>query len=99
MWTPQDEADYDGMKGSLVETADGVALGTVVEVLHPQPDRMPGIGGYVLLVRPAAAGGPLTATTYVPDTAISAVVAGQVIISQTAAEVPAQPWATEQDVP
>ncbi len=99
MWTPQDEADYDGMKGSSVVTADGVALGTVVEVLHPQPDHLPGMGGYLLLVRPAAAGGPLTAATYVPDAAISAVTAGQVTLSQTAAEIPAQPWATEQDAP
>jgi hypothetical protein len=98
MWTPQDEADYDGMKGSEVVTADGVTLGPIVEVLHPQPDRMPGIGGYLLLVRPGP-GSPLTAATYVPDTAISAVTEGQVTISQTAAEVPTQPWPTEQDVP
>lgn len=99
MWTPQDEADYDGMKDSQIVTADGVALGQIVEVLHPQPDRMPGIsGGYLLLVRPGA-GSPLAAATYVPNTAISAVTANQVTITQTAAEVPAQPWATEQDAP
>lgn len=97
MWTPQDEADYDGMKGSRVVTADGVELGTVVEVLHPQPDHMPGMGGHLLLVRPAAAGGPLTTATYLPEAAISAVTAGQVTINQSAAEVPAQPWATEPD--
>jgi hypothetical protein len=98
MWTPQDEADYDGLKGSQVVTADGVALGPIVEVLHPQPDRMPGIGGYLLLVRPGS-GSPLTAATYVPDTAISAVAENQVTIMQTAAQLPAQPWATEQDAP
>ena len=99
MWTPQDEADYDGMKGSSVVTADGVTLGTVVEVLHPQPDHLPGMGGNLLLVRPDAAGGPLPAATYVPDAAISAVTAGQVTVSQTATEIPAQHWATEQDAP
>lgn len=97
MWTPQDEADYDGMKGSRVVTADGVELGTVVEVLHPQPDHMPGLGGHLLLVRPASADGPLTATTYLPQAAISAVTAGQITIVQTAAEIPSQPWATEPD--
>ncbi len=97
MWTPQDEADYDGMKGSRVVTADGVPLGTIVEVLHPQPDHLPGIGGHLLLVRPDAAGSPLSAPTYVPDAAISAVVAGQVTLAQAAAEIPAQPWTTEQD--
>ena len=99
MLTPQDEADYDGMKGSRVVTTDGVSLGTVAEVLHPQPDPMPGIGGYLLLVRPDPAGSPLSAPTYVPDAAISAVIAGQVTLSQTAAEIPAQPWTTEQDAP
>jgi hypothetical protein len=98
MWTPQDEADYDGMKGSHVVTADGVTLGTVVEVLHPQPDHLPGMGGYLLLVRPDA-GSPLSAPTYVPDAAISAVTADQVTLTQTAAELPSQPWATERDAP
>ncbi len=99
MWTPQDEADYDGMKGSQVVTADGVALGPIVEVLHPQPDHMPGLGGgYLLLVRPGT-GSPLTAATYVPVAAISSVIADQVTITQTAAELPSQPWATEQDAP
>lgn len=95
MWTPQDEADYDGLKGSRVDTADGVGLGTVVEVLHPQPDHLPGMGGYLLLVRPES-GSPLTAATYVPDAAIASVTAGQVTLTQTAAEVATQPWATEQ---
>ena len=97
MWTPQDEADYDGMKGSRVVTADGIELGTVVGVLHPQPDHAPGIGGHLLLVRPVASGGPLTMATYLPEAAIAAVSAGQITITQTAAEVPAQPWATEPD--
>jgi hypothetical protein len=97
MWTPQDEADYDGMKGSSVVSADGVALGTVVEVLRPQPAHLPGLsGGHMLLVRPGP-GSPLAAETYVPDTAISGMTAGQVTIAQTAAEVPVQPWSTERD--
>lgn len=95
MWTPQDEADYDGMKGSDVVSADDVELGTVIEVLHPRPDHLPGMGGYLLLVRPGS-GSPLAAETYVPDAAISGVAAGRVTLAQTAAELPAQPWATEQ---
>jgi hypothetical protein len=55
------------------------------------------MGGNLLLVRPDAAGSPLTAATYVPDAAISAVAAGQVTLLQSAAEISAQPWATEQD--
>ena len=97
MWTPQDHGDYDGLKGFAVSGADGEPVGTIVEVLHPQPDSLPGFGGHQFLVRGNGADGPLgTEAVYVPEAAIAAVHEGRVVLTVAAGGVRDQGWPTER---
>ena len=96
-WTPEDHGDYDGLKGFTVVGADGSPVGTVVEVLHPQPDPLPGFGGHQLLVRGNEPDGPPGVdAVYVPEAAISAVEEGRIVLGVPAGRLGEQEWPTER---
>jgi hypothetical protein len=88
-WTPASNADYDGLVGMDVASADDHKVGTIRVVQHPAVEQ-PGVAGqHVFLLEPGLVNDWFVGfeAVYLPETAIAAVEPDRVVLHLTAEQI------------